>query len=306
MKILYILIIILLFLTVGCDSQMEEYFERSEVAMGTVVTLKATGPNAQFAVDEAFQKITEVERQINEDISKIESTAGNTENIEISIDVYDMLNIAQEYSILTNGVLDVTIGAAVELWGIGTQNPRVPSAEELEQVKAIVGHEHLHLRESDHSARLDKSGVKLDLGGLAKGYAVDIVRTIFDKYSIEDGLIDFGTSTIYAMSDKRIGLKNPQNPEEIARIVDIKNSAISTSGDYERYFTVEGKRYHHIIDPRTCSPAETTFHSVSVVVEGSEEHCATVADILSTTLFISGINNIEGLPQKKVITLSGD
>ena len=271
---------------VGCRDVALEV-ERSDIAMNTVITLKAKGGNAQTAVDESYRRIAALEDTIIADIAKIEAAAGSSDFVQVSQDTYEILKTAQKYSQLTEGAFDVTIGAAALLWNIGGNNSRVPSNEEIEAVKAFVGYEHLHLREEDHSASLDLKGVKLDLGALAKGYAVDLVRQIYIDNGITDGLIDFGTSTIYAFGSKRIGLKDPRQPDTIYRVVEVKDSAISTSGDYIKYFIVDGRRYHHILDPRTCEPAQSGVTSVSVIVDGSNEHCAMIADILSTAGFVN-------------------
>lgn len=259
---------------------------RSEILMGTVVTLKATGSDSQAAVNESFSRIAELEQNISADVSAIETSAGNGDFVKISADVYKILQTAQKFSVLTDGAFDVTIGAAVELWGIGTENPRVPSSDELAAVKNFVGFEHLHLR--DGAARLDLRGIKLNVGGVAKGYGVDLARKIFAAHGIRDGLIDFGTSTIFAVGRKKIGIKNPRASNELVGVIELENSALSTSGDYEKFFVADGQRYHHIIDPKTCAPAASENFSVSVVVDGSVENCATVADILSTSVFVAG------------------
>ncbi|MBR4642916.1 MAG: FAD:protein FMN transferase [Selenomonadaceae bacterium] len=284
----FLLIIFAAILISGCTS---EKFERSEILMGTVVTLKAEGKNSQAAVDEGFDKIFELEKNILVDVKKIEAAA-EIDYVKISPDVYKILETAQNFSKLTGGAFDVTIGAAVELWNIGTENPRVPNEEELSAVKNFVGFEHLHLREG--MAYLDKRGVKINLGGIAKGYGVDLARKIFADKKIRSGLIDFGTSTIFAVGKKNIGIKNPRG-EGIAEIVRLENFALSTSGDYEKFFVVEGRRYHHIINPKTCAPTEGKNFSVSVVVDGSLEDCATVADILSTAAFILDAERAEKL-----------
>ena len=260
--------------------------ERSDIAMDTVITLKAKGANAQVAIDEGFNRIAALEKSIMADIAKINAAAGSENFVQVSQDTYEMLKTAQEYSERTNGAFDITIGAAVELWNVGGESPRVPSNEEIEAIKSFVGYRHLHLKDEECSARLDLKGVKIDLGALAKGYAVDLVRQIYIDNKIKDGLINFGTSTIYAFKKKRIGIKDPQQIDKIREVIKLKNAAISTSGDYIKYFVIDGKRYHHIIDPRTCEPAQSGVSSVSVIVDGSVEHCAMIADILSTAAFV--------------------
>ena len=287
-KIFVILLSLILFplSLAGCGASS---YERSEILMGTVVTLKATGNNSKAAVDESFEAIAALERNILIDIKKIED--GNGDFVKISPDVYKILETAQIYSELTDGAFDVTIGAAVDLWGIGTKNPRVPTDEELAAVKNFVGYKHLQLQNG--AACLDLRGVKINLGGIAKGYGVDCVRKIFADNKVQSGLIDFGTSTIYAVGKKKIGIKNPRAENEIAAVIELENAALSTSGDYEKFFIVDNRRYHHIINPKTCAPADSEISSVSVVVAGSEKNCAMLADILSTTAFVMGRERVE-------------
>ena len=294
MKKFLSLIILVTFLFGGCGVTT---CERSEIAMGTVITLKATGFDAQAAIDESFVRIAELEENIYTDVKKIEESAGNGEFVEISTEVYEMLEIAQKYSELTNGAFDVTCGAAVELWGIGTKNPRVPTDEELAAVKNFVGREHLHLHNG--KAQLDLRGVKLNLGGIAKGYGVDLARKIFAEYGIRDGLIDFGNSTIFAIGKKKIGIKTPDAPSKLAEIVEIKDCAISTSGDYEKFFIVKSRRYAHIIDTKTCAPADSGISSISVVISDDIKNCATVADIFSTAFFVTSIERAEEISRRQ-------
>ena len=291
-KILVLSLILLAALINGCNNPKVEHYERSEKIMGTVVTLKADGLNAKVAIDESFDKIFELVKNIKDDIKLIES---KNEYIKISPDVYEILKISQHYS-------EQTIGAAVNLWKNARKNNELPSAADIENVKKFVGFYHLHLRESDHSVMLDTQGVKINLGGVAKGYGADIARKIFIKYGIKDGLIDFGTSTIFALGKKRIGLKNPRG-NGIDEVIELQNSSISTSGDYEQYFIIDNQRYHHIIHPKTCMPTNNGIVSVSVAVNDDVENCATIADILSTSIFILGEQQSEILILPKNYTI---
>ena len=288
-------LIIMAALISGCGS---ENYERTEILMGTVVTLKAEGKNSRAAVDASFDKIFELEKNILADVKKIEAAAEG-DFVKISPDVYKILQTAQIFSEQTSGAFDVTIGAAVELWGIGTENPRVPTEEELAAVKKLVGFEHLQLQ--DGAARLDLRGVKINLGGVAKGYGVDCARKIFADYKIQSGLIDFGSSTIFAVGVKKIGIKNPRAEGELAAVVELENAALSTSGDYEKFFIANGRRWHHIINTKTCAPADNEMPSVSVVVDGREKNCGMVADILSTAAFILGRDKAEAFIRKNKI-----
>ena len=287
-----VLLIVTALFIFGCNAPTT--YERSENLMGTVVTLKATGNDAQVAVDESFTKIFEFVEGVKVDVKNLNDGAGNGEFVKISPSVFEVLKISQEYSEMTGGVFDVTIGAAVDLWKVAKKNKSLPAQEEIDNVKNFVGYNHLHLDEKNCSAYLDTAGVKINLGGVGKGYGVDIARKIFLERGIDDGLIDFGTSTIYAIGNKRIGLRNPR-ADNLVDVVEISNAAISTSGDYENFFEVDGKRYHHIINPVTCQPADSGVTSATVTVSSDVENCGTVADILSTAAFILGEERGAGL-----------
>lgn len=285
LKKFFVALFITAFFLFGC--KFPATYERSENIMATVVTLKATGIDAQVAVDESFEKIFEFVEDVKVDVKKINDGAGNGEFVKISPNVFEVLKISQEYAEITGGAFDVTIGAAVDLWKIAKKNKNLPAQEEIDRVKNFVGYKHLHLDEKNCSAYLDTAGMKINLGGVGKGYGVDIARKIFLEHEISDGLIDFGTSTIYAVGTKRIGLQNPR-AENFSDVVEISDAAISTSGDYENFFEVNGKRYHHIINPVTCKPVDSGVISATVTVSNEIENCGTVADILSTSIFILG------------------
>lgn len=112
-------------------------------------------------------------------------------------------------------------------------------------------------------------------------------------------MIDFGNSTIFAIGKKKIGIKNPDDPSKLAEIVELKDCAISTSGNYEKFFIVEDRRYAHIIDPKTCTPANSGISSISVVVFDDVKNCATVADIFSTAFFVTGLERAEEISRRQ-------
>ena len=285
MKKLLTAILIVLLLG-GCGKS--EQIERSEIAMHTIITLKANGSSARKAIDQSFRRIAELEKIFDVDTKKMNAAAGNGEFIQVNRETFEMLELAREFHDRTDGAFDVTLGAAIELWNFGDENPRVPRGAEIEEVKSRVGFEHLKLRAEDCSVNTDRAGVSINFGGIAKGYAADEVRKIFVENGIDDGLIDFGTSTLFAVGKKNVGLKKPSKPDELIDVIELENAALSTSGDYMKFFIVDGRRYHHIIDPRTCAPVENGISAVSVVVDGDLENCCAIADILSTAIFVTG------------------
>ena len=141
---------------------------------------------------------------------------------------------------------------------------------------------------------LEREGMAIHLGGIGKGYALDEMRRIFERHGIRDGLISMGTSSIYAMGKNgegrawRIGVRHPRKEDAVLAVIPLSGEALSTSGDYERYFEEGGRRYSHIMDPRTGRSAEQGIAEVTVVVDGALEDCGMRSDILSTAIFVLG------------------
>ena len=274
----------------GCGKEVEQtnHYERTEKVMGTLVTLKAQGKNSRAAVDESFDEIFALVENIQADITKLNESAGSGEFVKVSPDVFAILKLSQHYSELTDGAFDITVGVAVDLWRNARKSETLPLKEEIESARKLVGYKHLILNETEQSAKLDLAGVKVNLGGVGKGYGADVARRIFIKHGITDGIIDFGTSSIFVFGKKKIGLRNPRGEHEVSEVLELEDAALSTSGDYEQFFIVEGHRYHHIINPKTCSPTDNGISSVSVTISGNVENCGAVADISSTSILVLG------------------
>lgn len=310
-----LLVLSLLFLP-GCGfDRQAEPVRKSELVMDTVAQLTAEGPEAPQAVEESFARLRELEKILSNyeegsDAARLRDNAGSGQWVQMSPEMYHLLEVSQQYSALTEGAWDITAAPLVKLWGIGTKGARVPSGEEIEQAKAKVDWRKLELNGAG-GARLLEKGMELDLGGIAKGYALDEVRKIYMRHGIENGLIDLGTSSIYAVGASkerkpwRIGLRHPrrEGAGSLMATAEVTDEALSTSGDYERFFEAEGVRYHHIIDPRTGYPAwcgkETAPASrpvsVLVVIEGGEPDCGMKSDLLTTALFVLGRDRGEAL-----------
>ena len=207
-----------------------------------------------------------------------------------------MLATAQDYAVKTNGAFDVTTKPLVDLWGIGTDHAKVPSPAELAAAQKLVGWQKLELNEEKQAARLQEKGMGVDLGGIAKGFAVDEVRKIYAKYGIANGLINLGGSSLYALGVNkeqtawRIGIRHPrkEDAQEKMAVLPLKDAALSTSGDYERFFEAGGVRYHHILDPRTGRPAQSGAISVTIVADSSVPDGGMLTDLLTTAVFVLG------------------
>jgi len=315
-KIVILLIIMCIcgaLLLTGCSVLPQQEEKKSGIAMDTTVSLYASGSEAKAAVEEGFQKIHEIDLLANmmnpdSDVSKINNAAGKS-FVQVDPQVYEMIKYSVLYSQKTNGKFDISVGPISNLWQIGTPNQHIPSPEDIKNTLPKVNYKNIKLRPEDHSVMLMQPGMAIDLGSVAKGYCVDQIVKIYQKHHIKSGLINMGSSSMYAigMNSKgnpwSIGIKHPRSDTEgeYLGIEKITDKALSTAGDYERYFIQDGKRYHLIFDPQTGVPAETGIMSDTIVIDGSVEHCGMITDILSTAIFVLGpkdgiafINSIKG------------
>ena len=313
--------VLLLLAVSGCGQQKESY-EHSAVVMDTVVTLSATGPEAKAAVEESFARLKELEAMCSStidtsDAARLKEAAGR-DYVKLHPEVYHMLEVSEAYSAQSDGAWDVTMGPLVELWGIGTDQARVPAETEIRAALRLVGWQKLRLRAEEQSAMLAEPGMSIDLGGIAKGMAVDEVRRIYAAHQIKDGLINMGSSSLYALGKNKegkawnIGIKHPRSEENdtYLGIISLENQALSTSGDYERFFMQDGKRYHHILDPKTGYPAENGAMSDTIVVDGSAEDAGMLSDLLTTTVFVLGPQKgqkfLDSLPEEVQGEITGN
>jgi thiamine biosynthesis lipoprotein len=292
-KLLFIAIIAVVLLTLtGCSNDKElPQAEDNAFLMDTLVQMRAHGENAEAAVEASMERIREIENLMSKTIenSDIYQLNNNPETeIEIDQESMKVLEKAVNFAEITDGDFDPTIGALVELWGIGTENAAVPEETEINEALANTGYEHLILKEN--SAEITKTGVKIDLGGIAKGYAAEEVKKVVQEYQIEHAFVNLG-GNVLVIGNKvdgspwKIGIQDPREGRgDVMAIVDAVDKTIVTSGNYERYFEEDGKLYHHILDPKTGYPADNNLLSVSIISENSFD-----ADALSTAVYVMGL-----------------
>jgi thiamine biosynthesis lipoprotein len=201
-----------------------------------------------------------------------------------------VLEAALEVSRLSGGAFDITAAPLVALWSVTAQHPAVPPEDALAQKRDLIDFNCLTLDAASGSARLARQGQMVDLGGIAKGYAADQALEVYRRRGISTAMIDLG-GNIALLGSKEdgapwgVGIQDPDAPRgECLGLLSLTDKSVVTSGDYERFFEAGGKRYHHILDPRTGYPAESGLRSVTVVAEKSM-----VADGLSTALFVLGL-----------------
>jgi thiamine biosynthesis lipoprotein len=207
----------------------------------------------------------------------------------VSPELFKLLEDSVRLSEETQGAFDITIGPLMKSWGFFRGWGRLPSSSELADLQKRIGYRHVELDSTRRTVSFDEPGIELDLGGIAKGYAVDRVVEILRAEGVTQALVSAGTSSIYALGappDKQgwaISIRHPLDPRKTARLLRLQNLSISVSGDYENFFEVGGRIYSHIMNPNSGMPAEDML--MTVVISPS----AVEGDALSTSFFVAGV-----------------
>lgn len=262
---------------------------RDIFAMDTYMTLTAYGKNAKKALDAAVDEINNIEQLVSTGIDSSEVSQINKNGKgSVSETTGYLIKRSKEIYDSTNGVFDITIYPIMQAWGFPTENYCVPGKKELKKLRGLMGADHVLYDEKKQEVTLNKEGMKIDLGGIAKGYTSSKVMDIFKENGISSAVISLGgnVQTLNGKpdgSDWRVAVENPADTGSYIGVLSIKDKAVITSGGYERYFKQDGKTYHHIIDPATGYPANNGLTSVTIVSDDG-----TLADGLSTSLFIMG------------------
>jgi thiamine biosynthesis lipoprotein len=219
------------------------------------------------------------------ELSRVNQAAG-LEPVGVSAETFDLLRRALEAAEYTEGGFNIAIGPAVQLWNI-PEAPRVPSAMEVEIAAQSVDYRRIHLDQTRRTVFLEKPGMRIDIGGIGKGLAAEKAAAVMRAIGATGGLV--AVAGDFRVFGRRadgtawpIGIQHPRESGKILATLDATDEAISTSGDYERYFMKDGVRYHHILDPKTLQPARLC-QSVTIIAQD-----ATTADALATGVFVMG------------------
>jgi FAD:protein FMN transferase len=272
----------------SCDGRAgDEAYSFTRFAMDTVVEYTIIAPDhrtAREAMIRAHEEIERVENLLWEDNEESSIYQLNRTGRVFDYEVAAFLRRSLQYSAATSGAFDVTVGPLVSLYGFTSESPRLPTDRELEVAGERVGYMHVTIHDADEVQLLD--GMNVSVGGVAKGYAVDRAVAVLRKRGITSALVNAG-GDMYALGNIkgrpwRIGIRDPDDPNEIIEVLHVSDAAVATSGDYQRYFERDGTRYHHILDPSSGRPARH-LRSSTVVAPTAEE-----ADALATALFVTG------------------
>ncbi|HPE36068.1 MAG TPA: FAD:protein FMN transferase [Spirochaetales bacterium] len=271
--------------------------ERTELALGTVCSVRVLDGASEKALDDAFARLAAIEAEMSANdpgtlVDQVNQAAGG-QAVAVPDDLRYVTRKALEYAALSDGAFDPTIGPLVKLWGIGTEDERVPSADEVSVALAMVDRWLLELDDQAGTLRLAKPGMRLDLGAIAKGYAADEAGRILAEQGVTAAVIDLG-GNVKVVGRKpdgspwKIGVQNPFDDRGayIGIVTVTGDRTVVTSGVYERYFLGDdGTHYHHILDTRTGYPVRNGLASVTIIASSSID-----ADGLSTTLFALGLD----------------
>lgn len=294
------LIYLIAFLAI--NSMIDNFFvskdyNEKKFALHTITEINVQSRNrlkAKKAIHAAYQRINEIEKQLNyfdpQSQTSILNSRAYWESVPVSKDMLNVLLAATAASEKTAGAFDITTTPITRLYGFGTDKKQEPSATEIKKAKEMVGYKYIKIDPEKQEVRFLKKGLMIDLGGIMKGYAVDEAIKVLKEHGIKNALINAG-GNIYALGKNHgrkwvIGIKDPQNTGKITNeIIQLSNNGCATSGDYEQYFFKDNKKISHIFNPKTGQPSnlENKIRAVTVIADN-----ATEADILSTSCFVLG------------------
>ncbi len=273
----YIILAVIIALIIGAAviSGTQET-TKTQFVLNTVSTIKIKGNNTE-AVNKAFTRISEIELRMSSHISTSDISTGT-----LNSDTSYVISKGLGYGNISEGKFDITVKPLCDLWDINGNNPRIPSQEEIDALLPLVNYQKVDFYNDN---LVMEEGMALELGAIAKGYAADEACRILREEGVKDGFVDLGGNVV-AIGTKTVGIRNPlsQNNGDYFGTLKITDCAVATSGGYERYFEQDGKKYHHIFDPKTGYPVETDISSASVICEKAID-----ADCWSTILFSVGL-----------------
>lgn len=270
--------------------------------MGVAARIVVYAPKdyiAKWACSQAFRKIEHLEELMSDYRNESElmwlCKEGHIAPVKVSDDLFFVLERAIELSQHSKGAFDITVGPFVSLWRRARQTKQLPTEDELNEARKLVGWEKIQLDPSTRTVKLAASGMKLDLGGIAKGYAANCALKVLKKFGLSRALVELGGDIVLGdpppnRKGWRIGILNEQGKAE--KFLELANCAISTSGSTEQFVEISGRRYAHIVDPRT-GLGLTKLVLVTVIAKDG-----ITADGLATALCVLGER--EGLELAKV------
>jgi thiamine biosynthesis lipoprotein len=289
--------------------------ERTHMTMGSELRVSAwttSDSTATAAMDAVFREFDRLDALMSvwkdgSDIERLNAAAGD-QPVRVSAEVREVVRTAHQVSEWTGGKFDVTFGALSGLWKFDhDQDNQIPDRAEVQKRLPLIDYRRLKIDDEAGTAFLERKGMRAHLGGIGKGYAVDRGVAILRQRGVTDFIVQAG-GDMYVSGRRgerpwRVAIRDPRGPEDRSfAALDLTDGSFSTSGDYERFFIRDGRRYHHILDPLLGEPA-TGCRSVTIVADN-----ATIADALSTGVFLlgpdEGMKLVERLPHVEAVIVS--
>lgn len=291
------------------------YIEDHAFQLDTIITIKLYGEEDTSMIDDSFSRIEELEKMLSvhlegSDLAKVREEAGDSA-VKVQPETIEVMEAAIQYAEFSQGRFDPTAGPLIELWGIDPPEGHVATEDELAEVLPLIDYQKLMVDGEAGTIYLQDEKMIADLGAIAKGFIADKVKEQLVDAGVTSGIINLGGNVLLVGgkpdgSDFRIGVQDPDSLRgEYLGIVSLKDESIVTSGDYERFFEADGKKYHHILDPSTGFPAENSLRSVTIISPKSTD-----GDALSTTCFLLGLDEgiklIRTMPRIDAIFVTED
>jgi thiamine biosynthesis lipoprotein len=281
--------------SLGSASQPAHY-QGSRVSMACTYAIDAYGPDPDALpriVNDAFDEVDRIDRlmsnyKADSPLSAINRNAASRP-VAVDAELFDFLTTSLRYTRESDGAFDITVGPLIKAWGFFQGDGHVPEDADLRAARHVVGASHVILNAGDKTVRFDRPGVELDLGGIAKGYAVDRVVTRLRDRGVVAALVSAGGSTVYGLGAPPdheawdVQIQDPVDAQRSALTVPLTDRALSIAGTSEKFFEAGGVRYSHIMDPRTGRPVQGIL-SVAVLAP-----TGTAGDALDDAFFVMGV-----------------
>jgi len=290
-----------------------QWLSREDAIMGTAIRVELWTDDrtaGEAAIDAVMDEMRRIDREMSpfkpeSELSRINREAAD-HPVPISAEMFDILSRSIEFSKLSGGAFDITFSSVGFMYDY--RRHIKPTDAEIAKALPGINYRHILLDAEHRTVKFSRHGVRIDLGGIGKGYAVDNCIALLKKRGITHALVTAGgDSRVLGDREGRpwmVGIRDPRRKDNVVAVIPLINSAISTSGDYERYFEVNGVRYHHIINPKTGKSA-TGVHSATVI--GPD---ATTTDGLTKPVFIlgpeKGLKLIESIPGVDAVVIDAE
>jgi thiamine biosynthesis lipoprotein len=289
-----------------------EPIAKSGFYFNTIIAIQLNDSTDESLIDDCFELADTYEHYFSRtlegsDIYQINHAGGDW--VTVHNETLELIQAGISYGEMSDGMFDITIGALTELWNIPDNDGVIPAETDIQAAAATVDYRQIQI--NGNQVSLSNPDAKLDLGGIAKGYAADAMKSYLNENGVTEGFINLGGNVLTLGEKKdgesyRIGIRRPFGEENDAiTTVEVSDKSVVTSGSYERYFEKDGRIYHHILDPVSGYPYDNDLNAVTIISDSSME-----GDALSTICFAlgkeKGMELIDSMPDISAIFIDRD